>query len=53
MIEQALFTHSEISIYHNRRDNTHMVVLSLPVQEGKTTGYDNTSKKLFSDVGFR
>jgi hypothetical protein len=30
-----------------------MMVLSLPVPEGKTTGYENISKKLFSDVGFR
>jgi hypothetical protein len=30
-----------------------MMVLSLPVPEGQTIGYENTSKKLFSDVGFR
>ncbi|CAF0831903.1 unnamed protein product [Rotaria sp. Silwood1] len=53
VIEQALFTHSHINVYYNRRDNTHMIILSLPVPEGKTIGYENTSKKLFSDVGFR
>jgi len=30
-----------------------MMVLSLPVAEGKTIEYENTSKKLFFDVGFR
>jgi hypothetical protein len=30
-----------------------MVVLSLPIPEGETAGYENSSKKLFSDVGFR
>ncbi|CAF4384534.1 unnamed protein product [Rotaria sp. Silwood2] len=53
VIEQALFTHSHINVYYNRRDNTHMIILSLPVPEGRTIGYENTSKKLFSDVGFR
>ncbi|CAF0734574.1 unnamed protein product [Rotaria sordida] len=53
VFEQALFTHSNINVYYNRRDNTHMIILSLPVPEGKTIGYENTSKKLFSDVGFR
>ncbi|CAF4641723.1 unnamed protein product [Rotaria socialis] len=53
VIQQALFTHSQISVYYNRRDHTHMMILSLPVPEGKTIGYENTSKKLFSDVGFR
>ncbi|CAF1080181.1 unnamed protein product [Adineta steineri] len=53
VIEQALFTHSHVDVYYNRRDQTHMMVLSLPIPAGKTTGYDNTSKKLFSDVGFR
>lgn len=53
VIEQALFTHSNIAVYYNRRDQTHMMVLSLPVPEGKTIGHETTSKKLFSDVGFR
>ncbi|CAM4745848.1 unnamed protein product [Rotaria magnacalcarata] len=53
VIQQALFTHSQISVYYNRRDHTHMMILSLPVPEGKTIGFENTSKKLFSDVGFR
>ncbi|UJR27796.1 hypothetical protein I4U23_009067 [Adineta vaga] len=53
VIEQALFTHSHVDIYFNRRDQTHMMVLSLPIPTDKTIGYKTTSKKLFSDVGFR
>ena len=45
VIEQALFTHSHVDIYYNRRDQTHMMVLSLPAPEGKTIGYENTNKK--------
>ncbi|CAF0822833.1 unnamed protein product [Adineta ricciae] len=53
IIEQALFTHSHVDVYYNRRDQTHMIVLSLPIPTDKTIGHQTTSKKLFSDVGFR
>lgn len=48
-----MFTHSNIDVYYNRRDRSHMVILSLPVPDGKTVGFESSSKKLFSDVGFR
>lgn len=53
VIEKALFTHSQITVYRNRRDQTRMMVLSLPLPEGKIVGYESINKKLFSDVGFR
>ncbi|CAF0871920.1 unnamed protein product, partial [Didymodactylos carnosus] len=53
VIDDAIFTHSHIDTYYNRRDHTHMVVLSMPVPEGKTMAFENVNRKLFSDVGFR